>query len=34
VLVLDNLSTGFQWAASDGAPLIVGDVAIRRSGGD
>jgi UDP-glucose 4-epimerase len=26
VLVLDNLSTGFQWAVPDGAPLIVGDV--------
>ena len=26
VLVLDNLSTGFQSAVPDGAPLIVGDV--------
>jgi len=26
VLVLDNLFTGFQWAAPDGAALIVGDV--------
>jgi UDP-glucose 4-epimerase len=26
VLVLDNLSTGFQWVVPDGAPLIVGDV--------
>ena len=25
VVVLDNLSTGFQWAVADGAPLIVGD---------
>ncbi len=26
VLVLDNLFSGFQWAAPDGAALIVGDV--------
>jgi UDP-glucose 4-epimerase len=26
VLVLDNLFAGFQWAAPDGAALIVGDV--------
>ena len=26
VLVLDNLFPGFQWAAPDGAALIVGDV--------
>jgi UDP-glucose 4-epimerase len=25
VVVLDDLSTGFRWAAPDGAPLIVGD---------
>ena len=25
VAVLDNLSTGFQWAVAEGAPLIVGD---------
>lgn len=25
-LVLDNLSTGFQWAVPDGTPLIIGDV--------
>ncbi len=25
VVVLDNLSTGFQWAVADGAPLVVGD---------
>ena len=25
VVVLDNLSTGFQWAVAEGAPLIVGD---------
>jgi UDP-glucose 4-epimerase len=26
VFVLDNLSTGHQWAVPDGVPLIVGDV--------
>lgn len=26
MLVLDNLFTGFQWSAPDGAALIVGDV--------
>ena len=26
MLVLDNLFTGFRWAAPDGAALIVGDV--------
>jgi UDP-glucose 4-epimerase len=26
VLVVDNLSTGHQWAVPDGVPLIVGDV--------
>jgi len=25
VVVLDNLSTGFQWAVAEGAPLILGD---------
>jgi UDP-glucose 4-epimerase len=26
VVVLDNLSTGFEWAVAKGAPLIVGNV--------
>ncbi len=26
VIVLDNLSTGFQWAVPEGVPLIIGDV--------
>jgi UDP-glucose 4-epimerase len=25
VIVLDNLSTGFDWAVAAGVPLIVGD---------
>ena len=25
VVVLDNLSTGFDWAVAKGIPLIVGD---------
>src|SRR5437764_796039 len=25
VVVLDNLSTGFEWAVAEGVPLIVGD---------
>lgn len=27
VVVLDNLSTGFEWAIPDGAELVVGDIA-------
>src|SRR5215831_9781691 len=25
VVVLDNLSTGFDWAVAQGAPLVIGD---------
>ncbi len=25
VIVLDNLSTGFDWAVPQGVPLVVGD---------
>ncbi|MGZ8999297.1 MAG: NAD-dependent epimerase/dehydratase family protein, partial [Allosphingosinicella sp.] len=27
VVVIDNLSTGFEWAVADGAKLIKGDIA-------
>lgn len=27
VVVLDNLSTGFEWAVPEGVPLVVGDIA-------
>jgi UDP-glucose 4-epimerase len=30
VLVLDNLTTGFEWAVAKGAPLIVGNVGDRK----
>jgi UDP-glucose 4-epimerase len=26
-VVLDNLSTGFDWAVAKGTPLVVGDIA-------
>ncbi|MEO0791791.1 MAG: NAD-dependent epimerase/dehydratase family protein, partial [Pseudomonadota bacterium] len=27
VVVIDNLSTGFEWAVADGAKLVVADIA-------